>query len=209
MSERSGKEILSEDNTSGVALANEPNLVQNMGDVAFPQFGNNYAMVCAQSQEGTNLCQKYHGYHCDSLGKLKHTSTASNQGCEMYCVCIDIAPKPSCVYFKSGGATCLRDEGDWVEYPEELTPWLAEWFTVDGIPATSNDTWTQYQLDRPTYVKRYILPEGVPFAQDDIPELQAKPAGPAPLLTQQSAAMRPYPGRWVSKIFRALRKLHG
>lgn len=165
--------------------------------------GNKYAMVCAQSQQGTNLCQKYHGYYCDSAGHLKYTSTISNPGCETYCTCIDLAPKSNCLFMKSGGATCLRDlehgGEEWVEYPEELSTLFTWLLTPESTMATSYDIGARSSREQP-YVKRYYLPDKATIEQGDNSELQIKPGGPAWVPPPVSAATRPLLNPLLSKV---------
>ncbi|KAK6373181.1 hypothetical protein LTR64_005102 [Lithohypha guttulata] len=81
-------------------------------DVAL-YFGNNYAMVCMMDREKTTLCQKTHGYFCNSKGKLQREATQGQkplQVCEWYCECVNLnpAPKiPQCYVDYTGKSYCV------------------------------------------------------------------------------------------------------
>ncbi|KAJ9615598.1 hypothetical protein H2200_001673 [Cladophialophora chaetospira] len=55
---------------------------------------NNYAMVCRETQEITNLCRgSPYNYNCDVNGQLYHTGR-SEVLCDLWCHCVDLSPKP-------------------------------------------------------------------------------------------------------------------
>lgn len=64
----------------------------------------NMAMVCSDWKALTFDCQGQYGYYCDRKGKLHYTT--KHQVCDDLCICIDIKPKPMCIFTLVGGAQC-------------------------------------------------------------------------------------------------------
>lgn len=67
---------------------------------------HNYALVCLYDRDATNFCQKWYGYGCDSMGKMR--TVFPYQKCDSLCQCINLAPKPACMVGLTGQSWCLR-----------------------------------------------------------------------------------------------------
>lgn len=86
---------------------------------------NNMPVVCMDDIEITKACQSSDfQYYCTPRGQLQRNGAFVHQVCQDECWCVDLSPKPNCVFWVNGMSSCLRTLGDadnTTESPSTLT----------------------------------------------------------------------------------------
>ena len=155
---------------------------------------NDYALNCGNKLTSTVNCQKYKGYHCDATGKKVFTE--QDDICDLYCECVNLNPKPRCVFTVIGDAQCaakrdLDGKEEWFSVPD----WLARRvMRVDNVEPEM----LRIRAELVT-AEQNSVDEPEDEAQDEN-ATQIKPNGPLPVVFSSSAATRRSTSSWIRKV---------